>query len=55
MRMSTRRYPRLTKAFSRRFEHHAASVALHFTFCNVCRPHETLSGPGLGHARYGRG
>jgi IS1 family transposase len=42
MRMSNRRYTRLTNAHSKRAEQHAASVALHFAYYNLCRPHETL-------------
>lgn len=48
MRMSMRRFTRLTNAFSKRVEQHAASVALHFAYYNLCRPHETLSGKGRG-------
>lgn len=42
MRMSNRRYTRLTNAHSKRAEQHAASVALHFAYYNLVRPHETL-------------
>ncbi|MDQ1481372.1 MAG: hypothetical protein QOI44_2233, partial [Actinomycetota bacterium] len=48
LRMHQRRYTRLTNAFSKRVEQHAASVALHFAYYNLCRPHETLSGKGRG-------
>ena len=48
MRVSMRRYTRLTNGFSKKIEQHAASVALHFAYYNLCRPHETLSGKGRG-------
>jgi IS1 family transposase len=41
-RMSVRRFTRLTNAFSRKVENHAAAVALHFAHYNYCRPHMTL-------------
>lgn len=42
MRMSMRRFTRLTNAFSKKLENHAAAVALHFMFYNFCRPHRSL-------------
>jgi len=42
MRMSMRRYTRLTNAFSKKLENHAAQVALHFWNYNFCRKHQTL-------------
>lgn len=42
MRMSVRRFTRLTNAFSKKVENHAAAVALHFMFCNFARVHQTL-------------
>lgn len=43
MRMSMRRFTRLTNAFSKKLEYHMYSVALHFMHYNYCRPHQTLS------------
>ncbi len=42
MRMGMRRFTRLTNAFSRKVENHAAAVALHFMFYNFGRIHQTL-------------
>jgi IS1 family transposase len=42
MRMSIRRFTRLTNAFSKKVENHAAAVALWFTYYNFCRVHQTL-------------
>ncbi len=42
MRMSMRRFTRLTNAFSKKIENHAHSVALHFMYYNFCRIHQTL-------------
>ncbi len=37
-----RRFTRLTNAFSKKAENHAAMVALHFMHYNYCRIHQTL-------------
>lgn len=42
MRMSIRRFTRLTNAFSKKVENHTAAVALHFMYYNFCRVHQTL-------------
>lgn len=42
MRMSMRRFTRLTNAFSKKLENHAASVAIFMTWYNFGRVHQTL-------------
>jgi IS1 family transposase len=41
-RMQMRRFTRLTSGFSKRFENHAAAIALHIASYNLCRVHEAL-------------
>jgi IS1 family transposase len=43
MRMSMRRFTRLTNAFSKKAENHAHAVSLHYMFYNYCRAHTTLT------------
>lgn len=43
MRMSMRRFTRLTNAFSKRIEFHLYAVALHTMHYNFCKPHGTLT------------
>ena len=40
-----RRFTRLTNAFSKKLENHAAAVALHFMHYNFARPHKSLADP----------
>lgn len=42
MRMSMRRFTRLTNAFSKKIEEQAHMVALHFMHYNFCCVHRTL-------------
>jgi len=44
MRMSMRRFTRLTNAFSKKVENHAAACAVHFFHYNFARPHMSLKG-----------
>jgi hypothetical protein len=43
MRMSTRRFARLTNAFSKKIENLRAAVALHFAHYNFVRLHRSLN------------
>lgn len=42
MRMSMRRFTRLTNAFSKKVENLSHAVALHFMYYNFCRIHQSL-------------
>lgn len=42
MRMSMRRFKRLTNGHSKKVENHAAAVAVHFAYYNFCRAHMSL-------------
>ena len=43
MRMQMRRFTRLTNAFSKKVEFHMYAIALHYTYYNYVRVHQTLS------------
>lgn len=43
LRMRCRRFTRLTNAFSKKLENHAAATALHYCFYNWCLSHKTLT------------
>lgn len=45
LRMSSRRFTRLTNAFSKKIRNHAAAVALHHMHYNFARPHRSLANP----------
>lgn len=45
MRMSMRRFTRLTNGFSKKLENHMHAISLHFMYYNFARPHKTLSKP----------
>ncbi len=45
MRMSMRRFTRLTNAFSKKLENHMFAIALYFMHYNFARPHKTLANP----------
>lgn len=42
LRMSQKRFARLTNGFSKKLDHHAAAVSLYVTHYNLCRVHEAL-------------
>lgn len=42
MRMACRRFTRLTNAFSKKLDNHAAAVSLYVAHYNLCRVHESL-------------
>jgi len=42
MRMSMRRFTRLTNAFSKKVENHEHMLAIYFMYYNFCRVHQTL-------------
>ena len=43
LRMTVRRWTRLTNAFSKSWKHHEAMMALYICFYNFCRKHMTLN------------
>lgn len=42
MRMSIRRFTRLTNGFSKKLENHMHAIALHYMYYNFCRIHQSL-------------
>jgi hypothetical protein len=42
LRMSQRRFGRLTNSFSKKLTHHCAAVSLYVAHYNLCRVHEAL-------------
>jgi hypothetical protein len=44
MRMSVRRFTRLTNAFSKKVENHEPILAIYFFYYNLCRIHQILRG-----------
>ena len=44
MRMSMRRFTRLTNGFSKKLENHVHMLAIYFVWYNWCRPHKSLKG-----------
>lgn len=48
LRMQSRRFTRLTNAFSKKAENHAHAVSLFFLHYNYCRPHQTLTKAAQG-------
>ena len=42
MRMSMRRFTRLTNGFSKKAENHSHMLAIYYMYYNYCRVHQTL-------------
>src|SRR5712691_187032 len=48
IRMASRRFTRLTNAFSKKLDNHTAAVSLYVSHYNLCRVHESLT-PNAAH------
>jgi hypothetical protein len=46
--MHSRRFTRLTNAFSKKIENHCDGIALHFVYANFVKIHKTLRVPQQG-------
>jgi hypothetical protein len=46
MRMSMRRFTRLTNGFSKKIDNHGHAVALHFMYYHFVRVHQDAACPG---------
>lgn len=56
LRMTQKRFARLSNGFSKKLTNHAAAVSLCVTYYNLCRVHEALrTTPGLWASRIGSG
>jgi IS1 family transposase len=51
MRMSMRRFTRLTNGHSKKVENHAAAISVHFAYYNFCRVHMSLGKDENGKGR----
>jgi hypothetical protein len=45
MRMSMRRFTKITNAFSKKLKNHELAITLHFMYYNFVRAHKTLANP----------
>ncbi len=52
LRMTQKRFARLTNCFSKKLTHHAAAMSLYVTHYNLCRVHEALRRPRALHLAF---